>query len=211
MIDRCHCRPEAHATHFVAVTGGPSAGKTALLEVVRRQFCEHVMVLPESASIIFGGGFPRHPDLACRAASQRAIYRVQCELERWAHEAGRHTLVLCDRGTLDGLAYWPGPADGFFADVHTTRGAELARYQAVLHLRTPPPEAYDRSNPLRVESPDEALTLDDKILSVWADHPRRTIIDSAPTFLAKLHASMDAIRDLLPDECQAWAGAHAGA
>jgi predicted ATPase len=41
---------------LVVLTGGPGAGKTALLEVVRRHFCEHVVVLPEAASIVFGGG-----------------------------------------------------------------------------------------------------------------------------------------------------------
>ena len=40
----------------MVLTGGPGAGKTAVLEVVRRTFCEHVTVLPEAASILFMGG-----------------------------------------------------------------------------------------------------------------------------------------------------------
>ena len=39
--------------------GRPGAGKTAVLELIQRSFCGHVRVLPESAGILFGGGFPR--------------------------------------------------------------------------------------------------------------------------------------------------------
>jgi uncharacterized protein (DUF2249 family) len=50
------------ATHLrrrIVLTGGPGAGKTAVLELFRAAVCEHVNVLPEAAGIVFGGGFPR--------------------------------------------------------------------------------------------------------------------------------------------------------
>ena len=31
----------------VVLTGGPGAGKTAALEMIKQSFCEHVRVLPE--------------------------------------------------------------------------------------------------------------------------------------------------------------------
>jgi DNA helicase TIP49 (TBP-interacting protein) len=54
----CRCGG-AHTPYRVVLTGGPGAGKTAVLEVIRRALCRHVHVLPESAGILFGGGFPR--------------------------------------------------------------------------------------------------------------------------------------------------------
>ena len=57
----CHCR-EPHIHTRIVLTGGPGAGKTAVLELVRQHFCEHVHVLSEAASVVFGGGFPRGPD-----------------------------------------------------------------------------------------------------------------------------------------------------
>lgn len=56
----CNCRLPFHDARLVVVTGGPGAGKTAVLELAARSFCEHVAILPEAATIVFGGGFPRH-------------------------------------------------------------------------------------------------------------------------------------------------------
>jgi AAA domain len=102
----CECI-DVHKRRRVVLTGGPGAGKTALLELIRQSFCAHVKVLPEAASVVFGGGFPREDDPTCRRAAQRAIFYVQRELEI-AGDSHNPAIVLCDRGTLDGLAYWPG-------------------------------------------------------------------------------------------------------
>jgi predicted ATPase len=70
-----------HKQQTIVLTGGPGAGKTAVLELVRQQFCAHVEVLPEAAGIVFGGGFPRTGSLEWRRGAQRAIFFVQRELE----------------------------------------------------------------------------------------------------------------------------------
>jgi len=103
----------------IALTGGPGAGKTAVIELVRRLLCDHIHVLPEAASIVFGGGFPRGTSSAQRRAEQRAIFFVQRELEATADEEPLE-IVLCDRGTVDGGAYWPGPTD-LWSSVGTTQ------------------------------------------------------------------------------------------
>lgn len=54
----CECK-DAHQRRRVVPTGSPGAGKTAVLELIRHEFCSHVKILPESAGIVFGGGFPR--------------------------------------------------------------------------------------------------------------------------------------------------------
>ncbi len=103
----CRCALTRHPARLMALTGGPGAGKTAVLELAARSFCRHVAVLPEAASIVFGGGFPRHDTEPGRKAAQRAIYRVQWEVERLVVEEGEVAVALCDRGTVDGGAYWP--------------------------------------------------------------------------------------------------------
>jgi hypothetical protein len=129
------------------LTGGPGAGKTALLELIRQSFCSQVAVLPEAASVVFGGGFPRHSDPECQRAAQRAIYHVHWQLEITG-DSHNAAVVLCDRGTLDGLAYWPGAPGDFWAPLGTDRAQELVRYDAVIHLRTPTVElGYNHQKP----------------------------------------------------------------
>jgi hypothetical protein len=186
------------------MTGGPGAGKTAALEVVRHNFCEDVAVLPEAASIVFGGGFPRRPTDSGRRAAQRAIFRVQCELEQLTIDEGNAKVVLCDRGTLDGLAYWPGAEADFFRDLDTSLGAELARYALVVHLKTPAAHhGYNHDNPLRVETAREAAAIDERIGRVWSGHPRIVTIACRPHFFDKLRAIVDAIRGEIPETCLA--------
>jgi predicted ATPase len=191
-----------HDCRLVVVTGGPGAGKTAFLELVRRNFCQHVAVLPEAASVIFGGGFPRRESAAGRRAAQRAIYRVEREMETLVREEAHAALALCDRGTLDGLAYWPSDPDSYFRDLGTSRAAELARYAAVIHLRTPGHGAYNRDNPLRVESAREALALDARIAEAWAGHPRISFVDERKDFLDKVAAALTLLRKEVPACCR---------
>ena len=199
---RCHCVLAEHEGRRVVITGGPGAGKTALLELARRMLCEHVVVLPEAASVVYGGGFPRRTIAQSRRAAQRAIFYVQDELER--EELEQHTagLILCDRGTVDGAAYWPGDAAELWRDVGTTLEEELARYAAVIHLRTPDASDYNHRNPLRIESAEEARRLDARIAEAWQAHPRRIFVDHDPNFLAKAQAAMQLIRDELPLCCR---------
>lgn len=185
------------------ITGGPGAGKTAVLEIVRRHFCEHVAVLPESAGIVFGGGFPRWPTEPGRRAAQRAIFHVQRELEQLAEEERSAALTLCDRGTIDGAAYWPGPPETFFAAVGTTEQEQLARYDAVIHLRTPTLNGgYNTSNPLRIESAREAAHIDARIAAAWAAHPRRFFVESSEDFLDKAARALALLRAEVPSCCR---------
>lgn len=197
---RCDCL-EVHTPKRVVLTGGPGAGKTAILELIGHFFCHHVRVLPESAGVVFGGGFPRDKRPELQRAAQRAIFYVQRELEI-AGEIGNPAIVLCDRGTVDGCAYWPGPGD-LFAEVGTSRAAQLQRYDAVVHLRTPrESDTYNLDNPLRIETVAEAVVADERILAAWAEHPRRFVIDATPDFLAKVSQTIEVLRALMPACCE---------
>ena len=197
----CGCK-EVHVRKSIVLTGGPGAGKTAVLELIRKSFCEHVVVLPEAASLLFRGGFPRRVDPPARRAAQRAIYFVEKELERCAGEGEEPAIVLCDRGTLDGAAYWPGPGE-LWTEVGSTRGDELARYAAVIHLRPPAEESgYDWSNPVRTETAAEAAAIDRRIAEAWTGHPRRFFVESTPDFLQKALKAVELLRLELPACCR---------
>jgi predicted ATPase len=197
----CGCRVETHSPKLVVLTGGPGAGKTAVLEMMRRCLCEHVVLLPEAATIVFGGGFPRVMAAGGRRAAQRAICALQRELEHLAFAEEPPCLVLCDRGTLDGLAYWTGGEGELLGSLGLERSVELARYHTVIHMRTPLAPRYETSNTLRIETVREAIAIDARIEQAWAGHPRRLFVDSLEQFDEKAMRASALIRAELPSCC----------
>lgn len=199
----CECAAGTHVPKLIAITGGPGAGKTAVLEIARRSLCPHVVVLPEAAGIVFGGGFPRGSGEVARRGAQRAIFHVQTQLERILLEERRVAIGLCDRGTLDSVAYWSGPIADLWRDVHSDESTELAKYSCVIHLRTPSDVmGYDHSNPLRTEPAEDAMLLDDLIDQAWARHRNRHLVDSHLSFVDKASRALGLIRAELPECCR---------
>jgi len=198
----CSCTAVHDVTNLIVITGGPGAGKTAVLEIIRKQLCEHVVILPESASIIFGGGFWRLDSLSGRRAAQGAILHVQQQMENLVVGEKAWALGLCDRGLLDGLAYWPGDAAEFWIEARTTLQAEYKRYHAVIHLRTPTDAlGYNHINPLRTETAAQAHVIDEKIAAIWSGHPRYRTVESSHDFLTKTHKALQYIMEDLPVCC----------
>ena len=197
----CRC-DQTHEAHKVVLTGGPGAGKTAILEFMTLAFCRHVVILPEAAGILFRGGFPRDGKNVRLRAAQRAIFHVQRELEAGTAEENA-AVVVCDRGTPDGSAYWPGPG-ALWEEVGTSLEAEVARYDAVIHLRTPSEgNGYNYRNPLRTETVTEALEIDARIGALWSGHPRYMEVPATDDFLVKARQALELIRKEVPPCCRA--------
>ena len=117
-----------------------------------------------------------------------------------ALEEGKVHCAICDRSTLDGLAYWPGPADFF-----TARDKQGRRTAALFDGDSPaePQVGYNHRNP-RIESAEEAHAIDERIAQAWADHPKPGFIENAPDFMSKSACrALDAIVAALKESCQA--------
>lgn len=181
----------------VAITGGPSGGKTTLIETLRRDLAQKCAVVPEAASILYRGGFPRHKEFDGVLYAQLAIYHTQHALEDMISTMNERELIVCDRGTMDSLAYWPGQEEDFFKRVQSNRELEFKRYDWVIHLDTASLETYDTSNPIRTENYDEAWALNSRIKESWQGHPRRLIITHNSGFFSKITTSLAVIRAIL--------------
>ena len=186
----------------VVLTGGPGAGKTAVLELIRLFFCEHVKTLPEAAGIVFGGRFPRSdsPTVASGGAARDLPHSARARVGRRNRERRRGAL----RSGHGGLSRPTGLGTGdLFSAVRTTRAIELARYDTVIHLRTPTsPHAYNRDNPLRVESIEEAAAIDVRIAAEWSGHPHRLVVEPTEDFLHKAARTLALLRDEVPECCR---------
>lgn len=172
----------------IAVTGGPGAGKTTAIDLFRRELGPRVTMVPEAATMLLGGGFPRLQEPSARRAAQIAIFHVQRNLEDV--QAARHPdrVLLCDRGTVDGAAYWPGSPDEFFTTLGTTLAQELARYDEVIFFETAAVGglSIENGNHVRTENSEQAVAVDRRLREIWSAHPRFTFVGHDPSFLAKI-------------------------
>ena len=171
----------------IVFTGGPSGGKTSLIEISQHRYGPKVFSVPEAATILYGGGFPRVAgDIAMRHI-QRAIYFTVKELEDMFLELENNKVFLCDRGTLDSIAYWPVNSDmDFLSSVGSNMEKEISRYDLVIHLRPPKKTDVYQISQTRIEDHRKALELDKKTEKAWENHPRRFIIEDEPDFLKKV-------------------------
>jgi len=188
-----HCR--------IVLTGGPGGGKTTAGDLFRREMGERVVLVPEAATMIFTGGFPRVHVPGAVHAAQRAIYHVQRNLEDVQAAMYPDRVLLCDRGTIDGAAYWPGDPHDFFEDVDTTMQAELKRYDAVIFFESAAVGGMgiEGGNPIRNESQEQAVVLDHKLRQLWSKHPRFILVPHNTSFFKKISFALAVLEGIVAE------------
>ena len=198
---------QAPRPFVIALTGGPCAGKTTLLEELKRRetLAQHqLLFVPEAATILMNRGLSSVRDVR---AFQTEVMRLQLQLEgeALAQAATRNNpcAIICDRGTLDGAGYCP--AD-MFASIAASFGETPAslgrRYNLVLHLisaAVEAPEAYTTANnAVRREKNLEAAIEQERLtLAAWAAHPARAIVGSTTGFQPKIHTAIQTMEQAL--------------
>lgn len=169
---------------LIVLTGGTCGGKTYALKKLKTFFGEKIIVIPEVATALFEGEFPRpkvwtpewHDSL------QKKIIKKQVEFEDLAVEMAIKTevdVIVCDRGLLDPAAYIEDGIHGLERRYFVDLNAAIKRYYAVIHLEslaTIDPKMYNKmvaSNPCRVESVEDSIRQEMALRHIWSTHPRR--------------------------------------
>ena len=189
----------------ICLTGGPCGGKStaiAALEQVLSDRGYKVYVIPETATELFTGGISPTNGLV---DFQKKILELQLVKEKiYSLEANNYSnsIVLCDRGIMDQLAYINESDLLTLLKEFGINDIEAAsnRYDAVYHLVTAAngTDFYNKtSNKVRQESAEEALIKDQKTLMAWVGHPHLRVIDNSTGFEEKIQRLTDAVLTLL--------------
>ncbi len=193
------------AIRHIAITGGPGAGKSTVAARLGQELAGRVVVVPEVATHLLGGFFPRIADAEERRAVQRAIYHVQLSLESVHRKrAAEGTVLVFDRGIPDGAAYWPEGSDAFFSALCGDPAAARARYDAVVFLETAAKgglpitgQGVQNVNIARTEGQAEAVRVDTLLRQVWSPHPNFRFVGYTATFEDKVSAALGQLRALI--------------
>lgn len=183
----------------IVITGGPGGGKTTALDLFRRELLGEVVVVPESATAIFESGVKRSEDFEVIKLVQKTIFDYQKNIESIYEVQNSSKVLLCDRGSLDGLAYWPNSDDSFFEMTNTSFERELKNYDAVIFFETAAKMGGDIStnNPYRNESNEKSIELDHKLRKIWEKHPEFYLVKSEDSFVGKIMRGIDVIKCVL--------------
>ena len=176
----------------VVLTGGPGAGKSSVSRRLAESSAGRIAFIPEAASTVYEQFATRWDllDPSQRRDMQRRIYRLQLDREAAPLPEGKSpTILLHDRGTVDGAAYWPDGPDDYWKDLATTYQAELDRYDAVLWLETAAILGiYEGgvTNPVRFETASQAVHIGHLVGQLWSVHPHFFRVSAYPTLDQKI-------------------------
>jgi len=101
-----------------------------------------------------------------------------------AINSDQKTVIICDRGVMDGSAYTDENVWQALLDETGWNTIQLRdrRYEAVIHMVTCADGAEqfytDENNQARYESKEHAIALDKKLVNAWVGHPHFSIIDN---------------------------------
>lgn len=198
---------------MIVLTGGPCSGKSTSLAYLTEKLSDHgfmVFVIPETATLITNSGIDRRKmnkskqvvmyeeaildmQLAFEETYQQTVTRIFPEWKK---------VILLDRGIMDIKAFIPD--DDFEVMVKKKKLTEVKlrdRYNGVIHLVTAAEGALPfytgANNHARIETPEEALIIDQKIRESWLGHPHFKIIDNSTDFEGKINRAFSAISHFL--------------
>lgn len=186
----------------IVLTGGPGAGKTVITTALANAEPHRFVRVPEAATHVYDTLQTRWDwlDVPGRREVQRKIFHHQIEQEDRLSAEHPDKIILLDRGTIDGAAYWPGGPDDYWADLGTTLAEQLKRYDAVIWMQTGAALGHydgDASNSRRFE--DDAAAIKSGLLlgKLWEGHPCLKHIGAYNTIDEKIHAVKNVLDEIL--------------
>lgn len=174
----------------IVLTGGPCSGKTKVLESLVSNYEEKgykVIVVPETATELITSGISPTDGTISMLDFQDFVLMTQLSKEAVVDRTlkfskAKDTLIIYDRGTLDGLAYVS--KDEFelvlkglkSVGINSNVLKLLNAYDLVIDLVGSKEFYTTENNKARREKPDEAMEIGKSTLNAWLGHNKLKIV-----------------------------------
>lgn len=191
----------------VVLTGGPCAGKSTGLAVIEQKLKNlgyRVIIMDEMATNVLKSGLT---PMDIGLDFQSLLVKIQLDKDkRYEEILSKHdskTIILYDRGILDGQAYCSKEE---FCEILKEFGFQhyeiMNHYDGVFHLVTAADGAEEfyttENNSVRTETPEQAREKDKLTLSCWVGHPHlRVVNNKGKNFEQKMTKLLGEIMGLL--------------
>lgn len=170
-----------------------------------------VLTLPELATMFIGSGvkFPQFVPMtsdqilelqSCMVTAQMSLEDVYYRLAKSSNEP---TLILCDRGIIDGRAYMTPLEFQVMLDTNDWNLMQLRdqRYDCVIHLVTAAIGAEEfytlENNKARSESLYQAQMIDKKLREVYIGHPYLFVVNNQTNFEEKIEKVVNIVSNII--------------
>lgn len=195
----------------IVITGGPCGGKTTGLREIRKIFSTLgycVLIVPETATELISGGVA---PWTCVTPFEYQRFQMRLQMTKediFRQAAGRMSqdkiLILYDRGMMDNKAYLPPEEFAILAEDYSSEEALTSRYDAIFHLVTAAKGAEEfytlDNNAARIETVEEAIEVDNRLLAAWENHPHLRVIGNESDFAGKIRKLLFEMADFLGEE-----------
>jgi len=197
----------------IALTGGPCAGKTTILNHLTNQLKKegyYVITIPETATYLIKSNTPPLEDPKHAVYFQNIVLKLQLAKEEAAEYYCKNTLktnpehfndkkgiiILCDRGIMDNRAYLNQEEYDNMLKNHNLNELELLySYDLAINLislATTNPELYQLDG-VRYEPVEKAAERDKITSSAWLLHPNLKMIKPQNTIEEKMELVEDIV------------------
>jgi hypothetical protein len=167
-----------------------------------------VFIVPEAATLLFTGGATfTGATTAQISVFQQSLLRTQMALEdnffRIASASTKPSVLLCDRGAMDGKAYMASAEWNTMLHANNWDPVSLRdeRYDLVIHMVSAADGAVPfyqvDNNTARTESVEEACAVDKRTQNAWVGHPHLRIVDNRTAFREKIDRVFSCIGKLV--------------
>lgn len=201
----------------LVLTGGPSGGKSSILEAVKRELRYSnlkVIALNEtSTELVLAGYFWKQESINLEAFHQ-AVFKLQYQKELIHQDLiktlpNEKILVICDRGLMDSKVYMKDDSfNNLLKSQFLTERQIVDSYDMVVHLETSL-EVHSKeysfpSEEAKQASIYQAKELDKKIQAAWSKNKKHYIVKAQDSYEKKEQKALELIMgelkiaDLLP-------------